>query len=234
MPITRRMTVAIAAVAATSGLLGCGQELAPILPSRTTVPSFTPPTEDGAPLAAFVYIRGDPSEAKRKIVVSLRGPDQSEALVFTFEAGERLAASDGALAGLYTVAIDDTECSGRINLLAGRETDAVLSIASEEVCRISAEGSHEASEAHGIAAVGGKLVGAIPPNAMIRVVSRDTPPAAVPEPQTPDEGGSFYFPSLMPGRYDIVLMSAETILDSETIELAPGEELTMELGPGTT
>jgi len=152
--------------------------------------------------------------------------------VFTFETGERLAGADGTLPGLYAVAIGDVLCSGKINLLPERETGALLTIADDSSCTIVAEGSHASSEAHGIAAVGGQLTGTFPPKSIVRVVSKDDPPNAVPDPRGPDEGGNFFFPSLLPGRYDIELVSGAAILDRESIDLVAGQEVLVELGPG--
>lgn len=163
--------------------------------------------------------------------VSLRADDpDSGGPVFTFETGERLVGTDGSLPGLYAVAIGDVLCSGKINLLPERETDALLTIADDGSCSVVGEGSHASSEPHGIAAVGGQLVGTFPPNAMVRVVSRDDPSNAVPDPRGPDEGGHFYFPSLLPGRYDIELVSDAAILDRASIDLAPEQEALVDLG----
>ncbi len=70
----------------------------------------------------------------------------------------------------------------------------------------------------------GRVMGPYPPDSVVRVVSSDDPPNPVPDPGEPAEGGHFLFPSLVPGRYVIELVSDGAVRTRVSVEAAPGEE----------
>ena len=120
--------------------------------------------------------------------------------------------------------MNDVECSGAIDLVAEVETDLLISLDPAGGCTITAEGTHIPGDVHAGSAVGGRVTGLYPPDSVVRVVSSDDPPNPVPDPRKPDEGGRFYFPSLVPGRYVIELASDGSVLSQAPVEAAPGDE----------
>lgn len=222
----RRRTIVLFVLLGTAAAR-CGPlELPPVIPFPT--PLVTAPI--GLPLAAFVHVVGEPNVSTDATTIRLipesdsgGGPD------FRFDVGERIAATGGTLPGLYTIAVGVVPCDGIIDLQGGLELDVIVDVSDDDSCRLIVADQHDSDQPHAIASVGGRVTGAIPGNATVRVVSLDRPPNAEPDAKEPDEGGIFSFPAVLAGRYEVSLANGTVVVDRVVLDLAAGEAASITL-----
>lgn len=208
---------ALAGLIVAMGLVGCSG-LSPATPS-VEGPVIS------EPLAALVNVRADPPIAEQAVAIRLHPLNSTSGpMEFQFEAGERIAAEDARSPGPYRATVNDVECSGTVNLVAGQETDVLITLDPAGGCTVIAAGVRVPGGADSGSAVSGQVTGPYPPDSVVRIVSSDDPPNPVPDPGKPVEGGSFLFPFLVPGRYVIALVSDGAVLTQVPVETAPGEE----------
>ena len=182
------------------------------------------PAAHDTPLAAFLYVTGNPVTADRSIELLLIGSDKQTEGRRSFRAGERIVAQVGVLPGSYTVAAANGACSIEVTLAGGDETDLVLELPDGGACRLRSAGSHVAGE--GGHPFFGSLVAtlagsAAAEGATLRVRSLDAPPNPVPSPVAadPDNADRFSVDGLPPGRYEAQVARAGRLLGTAAFEV---------------
>jgi hypothetical protein len=197
----------------------------------------SPAISIGTPVAAGLYLTGDPAVATVGLTLRMTGGGNEVVATLAFEPGERIVGLASAMPGDYTLADEDGTCSLAVALLEGRETDVVIQATGSGPCRLAVAGEHPSGEGPHpwFGALVATLAGPPVAAATLEVRSLDAPPNPVPPPVAadPDDSSRFYIDSLPPGRYEAQVRSMGTVIGTQAFEIGTGPraEVSVEIQP---
>jgi len=220
---------------------GCGSALLSATPSSspplgitkaTVVPAAAPTTEDGAPMAAFVYLVAVPAIAPNHLRLDVLHDQGFTVRSFDFGAGEMIALQQDFMPGNYRLALHGDQClGGPFTAASGFEVDLVVLWDPAGRCEVRKGGQHPASEGdHAFRSIAGRVaVASSPGDLTVEVGSLDAPSMPVPEPATPDEAGIFFLSPMAPGRYEVRVLKGGALIASRKVDIPPGEDRIVEV-----
>lgn len=188
--------------------------------------TFEPGVEHLAPVGSF-HLEGDPAFATVGLSLRYVSSDGNVSRVKDeFQPNQRVVVDRTTPAGEHGVTVNGARCQGTFQVEAGLETDLVLQVRPEG-CQTVVTVIHEPGlPSH--EEVFGRVTGAGPVGARIRVVSLDDPPNATFE-SIADESGVFAIEQLSPGRYRLDASSADGFVRSIELEVWAGESTQVDL-----